>query len=50
LHYLGGKIYVEMRIPFSQMGSQEAVEKLAQQLRAAVNDIEQIAQVEVLFY
>jgi len=49
LHYLSGKLHVELRLPHDWLQSAENLQQLADQLREAVNDIPQIATVKLLF-
>ena len=49
LHYLSGKLHIELRLPHTWLQSSKNLQPLAEQLREAVNDIPQIASVKLLF-
>lgn len=49
LHYLGGKIYIDLYLPLTQIQSTTTAEKLIEQLQESVKDKEMIAEVRVYF-
>lgn len=49
LHYLSGKIYVEVRLPISLLQQTGDAKTLIDQYRAAVKDISALAQIDVYF-
>ena len=50
LHYLSGKIYVEVRLPLALLIDNKHAVELAAELREKVSDITDIAKVDLLFY
>lgn len=49
LHYLDGKIHIEVQLPFSVLGENVLASELANKMRAAVTDDAEIAGVRVSF-
>ncbi len=50
LHYLAGKIYVELRLPVRLLINKDHAQDLITELRENVNDMNVIAKVDVLYY
>jgi cation diffusion facilitator family transporter len=50
LHYLSGKIYIELRLPASLLTTKEHVEDVINELREKIRDIEVIAKLDLFFY
>lgn len=50
LHYLGGKIYVEVHLPMESVSSLDEAKLLAPAFQSKVRDLKIIAEVKVLFY
>lgn len=49
LHYLGGRVHIELCLPLALVGSQTKAEELVVQLQAAVADVDKIGSVKVYF-
>jgi cation diffusion facilitator family transporter len=49
LHYLGGKVHVELRLPCELMRNPEEADRLLARLRTAIADVEIISTVSVYF-
>ncbi|WP_455199938.1 cation diffusion facilitator family transporter [Kaarinaea lacus] len=50
LHYLDGKIHVELTLPLDKMESQQHAQKVAKRLRQASMEVQNIADTRILFY
>jgi len=49
LHYIEGKLYIDIYMPISQASDSRHVNDLVQQYNAALNDLAYIAQVKIFF-
>lgn len=50
LHYLSGKIYIELRLPTTLLINKDHAQNLINDLREKISDIDSIAKVDLYFY